>query len=258
MPRLRLFHWRAAEAAPLITALKAAGYQVDYDQDFASFRKARQSPPEAFVIDLTRMPSYGREVAVALRGSPATRGIPLVFAGGDPEKVAAVKRLIPDAAYTSHARLPATLRRAKPPADPVVPTRMMDRWAGRSIAQKLGITRDARVAVIDPPADYARAIGDLPEGASYEEGSSEESPPPDCKIALWFVRDIAALQAALPNMRRTAGRSRVWILWRKGSINGLNGQVIRESANSVGLVDYKICSVNQTWSGMVFTVKKAR
>jgi hypothetical protein len=38
----------------------------------------------------------------------------------------------------------------------------------------------------------------------------------------------------------------------------LNGQVIRESANSVGLVDYKICSVNQTWSGMVFTVKKAR
>ena len=253
MPRVRLYHWKAAEAGPLIAALKGAGYSVDYEETHTPtmFREVRESPPDAFVVDLTRSPSHGRELVVALRGSKKTRHVPVVFVDGDPEKVEVVRRVIPDAVYTSRAKVAAALSRARPLANPFVPTQMMDRFAGRSTAQKMGIGKDARVAVIDPPPGYAQAIGALPEGACFEEDDGE-----DCKITLWFVHDFASFQAALPKMRRVAAKSRLWILWRKGKQDGLEGNAIRRGAIDVGLVDYKICSVNQTWTGMVFAVKK--
>jgi hypothetical protein len=254
MPRVRLFHWKAAEAAGLIATLKAAGYTVEYEEALTrdTFREARESPPDAFVVDLTLRPSHGREVAVALRGSKKSRHVPIVFVDGEPQKVEGVRRLIPDAVYTSRARLAGALGRAKPLANPFVPTQMMDRYAGRTTAQKMGIGKDARVAVVDPPSGYAKAIGALPEGAVFEEDDCE-----DCKVTIWFVHDFAGFQAALPRMRRVASLSRLWILWRKGKQDGLDGNVIRQGGIEVGLVDYKICSVNQTWSGMVFAVKKS-
>jgi hypothetical protein len=257
MSRLRLFHWKAEEAAPLIAALKAAGHSVEYQEKLASYREARESPPDAFVIDLSRLPSHGREVAIFLRGSKATRHVPTVFVGGAVEKVEGVRRVLPDASYTSPGRLIATLRHVKPLADPVRPAQMMDRYAGRTPAQKLGIGKGARVAVVDPPSDYAQAIGKLPEGAWLEE-----EPTDDCKVTLWFARDPAGFQAALPEMRKAAARTRLWILWPKrkpkGKQDGLDGNIVRQGAADVGLVDYKICSVNETWSAMVFTVKKVR
>jgi hypothetical protein len=252
MARLRIFHWKAEEAAPLISTLKAAGHTVEYQEQVASYREARKSPPDAFVIDLSRLPSHGREVAIFLRSSKATRHVPTVFVGGEPEKVEGVRRLLPDASYTSPGRLVAALRRVKPLADPIRPAQMMDRYAGRTTAQKLGIGKDTRVAVVDPPANYANAIGKLPEGAWFEEESAE-----DCKVTLWFAHDPAGFQAALPEMRKVAAKSRLWILWRKAKKDGLDGNVVRQGCIDVGLVDYKICSVNETWSAMVFAVKKA-
>ena len=255
MARLRLFHWRAEEAKPLLTLLQAAGYSVDYKEPVSSYREVRSSPPDAIVIDLSRLPSHGREVAVFLRGSKATRHVPIVFVGGEPEKIEGVRRVLPDAVYTPVSRLRSALRSAiaNPPADPLKPAQMMDRWGTRTTAQKLGIAANSRVFVVDPPSGYARAIGDLPEGASFEEES-----PTDCAVSLWFVHGIAEFQAALPRMRTLAARSRLWILWRKSRQDGLNGNVVRSGAIDVGLVDYKICSIDETWSAMVFAIKKAR
>ncbi len=255
MARLRLFHWRAEEAKPLLTLLQAAGYSVDYKEPVSSYREVRSSPPDAIVIDLSRLPSHGREVAVFLRGSKATRHVPIVFVGGEPEKIEGVRRVLPDAVYTPVSRLRSALRSAiaNPPADPLKPAQMMDRWGTRTTAQKLGIAANSRVFVVDPPSGYARAIGDLPEGASFEEES-----PTDCAVSLWFVHGIAEFQAALPRMRTLAARSRLWILWRKSRRDGLNGNVVRSGAINVGLVDYKICSIDETWSAMVFAIKKAR
>jgi hypothetical protein len=56
-------------------------------------------------------------------------------------------------------------------------------------------------------------------------------------------------------MRKLAGRTKLWILWRKGS--GVTQPFLRESAAAVGLVDYKICSVDGTWSAMLFARRKA-
>lgn len=257
MPRVRLVHWKADEAVALRDALRAAGYAVDYDEKLSSagFSAIRQSLPDAFVISLSRLPSHGREVAIFFRGRKATRHVPIVFVDGEPEKVEAIRKLIPDAVCAPSTRLRSALREvlananANRPASPVVPAQMMERYAARTAAQKLGIRPGSRVALIDPPRNYAAAIGELPAGAMLEE-----MPATVCPVTLWFAGDAAACAAALPGMRQLAARSRLWILWRKGA--GVTQQFLRECAAAVGLVDYKICWVNDTWSAMLFARKK--
>ena len=257
MPRVRLCHWRESEAAPLIDTLRQAGYAVDYPGDKANgnFRTLRENPPWAVVIDLTRLPSHGRYVAAEMRSAKSLRHIPIVFVDGDPEKVERIRKEMPDATYTSRARLAAALKRVKPLADPIAPPRMMNR-TDRTAAEKLGIRAGARVELVDPPVDYPRVLGRLPQNVSLEEDPDE--PPP---LTLWFVRDPDVYLAGLSRIRRRPVLTRLWIIYPKqqgrGSpTSGLTQSFIRESAIAVGLVDYKICSVNETWTGLLFTRKK--
>ena len=255
MARVRLIHWKAAEAAPLLAALRKAGYEVEYEEnpDYHLSQAIKAAPPAAVVIDLSRLPSHGREIAIYLRGSKAARQVPIVFVNGMAEKVEAVRQKLPDAVYTTSGRLVTNLRRAirNAPAAPVVPAQMMDRYAARTAAQKLGIREGAKVALLDPPGDYARVLGALPEKVALAEDRAER-----CDVTLWFVRDTADYQAALPSMRRRAAESKLWILWQKGSRGNITSHTIRESAIAVGLVDYKVCSVNETWSALAFARKK--
>jgi len=253
MRRVRLIHWKAKEAASLIKELKAAGHSVDYSEDLGTYWRGRRDLPDVFVIDLTRLPTHGREVAVALRGYKPSRHVPIIFVDGDVAKVDGVKRIIPDAIYTSREKLPKAIDRAKPPSAPLVPSQMMDRYAGRTAAQKLGIGKEMAVAVVDPPVDYPKVVGALPEGAWFDEDGGA-----GCKVTLWFLHNYGAFEASLPGMRQVAQRSRLWILWRKGKLDGIDGNMVREGANQVGLVDYKVCSVNENWTGLVFALKKAQ
>jgi hypothetical protein len=257
MPRVRLFHWKAKEAGPLVAKLHAAGYEVMHNAETQSpsVREIKESGAVAVVIDLSRMPSHGKYVGAWLRGSKSTRHIPLVFVGGEAEKVAAIKKQMPDAVYASVTGVGAALKKAirNPLADPVVPRQMMETAPGRTAAQKMGIREGNVVGLIDPPVDYLKVIGDLPEGVVMEEDSQQA-----CPITIWFVHDVGEYEAALPSRRVLAARSRLWIVWQKGRRDGLNGNFVRERALAMGLVDYKICSLDGVWSGMVFTVKKAR
>jgi CheY-like chemotaxis protein len=81
--RVRVVHWKAAEAGAMCRALRAAGHTVDYDEklDSGGLRCFRQSPPDVIVIDLSRLPSHGREVATALRAMKDTRHIPIIAVG---------------------------------------------------------------------------------------------------------------------------------------------------------------------------------
>src|SRR5258708_4605417 len=83
---------------------------------------------------------------------------------------------------------------------------MTNGYESRTVAEKLGIAKDKRVALIDPPAGYAKNIGKLPPGASLEEEPDQVLP-----ITLWFVRDIEPYLASLPRMRSITPPARQWI-----------------------------------------------
>lgn len=253
MPRVRLLHWRQSEAAAHLDTLRAAGYEVEYEEQFRLdlMKLWRESPPDAFLIDLSRLPSHGREIAIAIRQSPATRGVPIVFCDGADEKIDRIRRNLPDADYCTLSKLVPSLRKAiaNRPANPVKPIQMMDRYASRSAAQKLGIRESSTVAVIDPPRDFMKVLGELPHGAEFaEEGDGNAS------VTLCFVHDPDLLKSVLSRVRILANTSKLWILWRKGGSakGGVTERLVREQAIDLGLVDYKICSVNEIWSALLF------
>lgn len=252
MPRLRVIHWREAEASALIETCREAGFRVQYDAGggTAVIRAIRANLPDLFVIDLSRLPSHGREVALWLRRTKSTRSIPLVFVGGELSKVAAIRALLPDAWYCEPRNVASTLRRALRAAatarEPVAPAPVPEKAA----VQKLGIAAGAAVAVIQPPRDFPDLLGEIPGDVEFTE-----SPAP---LTLWFLHDPESLMEGLQEMRRLTVRTKLWLLWRKGgTAEGLTQNRVREIAREAGLVDYKICSVNQSWSAMLFARKKA-
>lgn len=254
MPRVRVVHWKSGEAGPLLEACSRSGFDVDYvDGDGGELARAiRARVPDVVVIDLSRRPSHGQAVAVWLRGIKTTRHIPIVFSGGEPEKVARIREILPDAHYCGLIRqIPAMVKRAAKAGrtmNPVVPAGMMQRGNTKSASQKLGIQASATVAVVEPPRDFPELLGEIPDTVEFES-----RPAP---ITLWFVHRMEDLLVSLRQMRAVAGRTKLWILWRKGSGNGLTQNFLRTSAREAGLVDYKICSVDQRWSAMLFTRKK--
>ena len=203
----------------------------------------------AVVIDLSRLPSHGRAVAAWLRGSKSTRQIPIVFVGGDASKVDALKKEIPDAVFTTLPHAVLAVRKAvESPRNlnPVTPAQMMA--STRSTAQKLGIAAGTRVRLIDPPSNYENVLGELPEGVQFHEDGA-------CPVTLWFVRERGEFAAGLARRRGLAVGSKFWIVWKKGQAN-FNGNAVRQTALAMGLVDYKICSLDAVWSGILFAVKK--
>jgi CheY-like chemotaxis protein len=142
-PRVRLVHWKEEELPERVARLEAAGYLVDAEVPGTSIgvRALREDPPDAFAIDLGRLPSHGREVARALRESKALRRIPIVFVAGAPAKAAAAREEFPDAAFAEWDGIAAVLAAAiaAPPADPVVPRSDSGPASGRPLARKLGI-----------------------------------------------------------------------------------------------------------------------
>lgn len=257
MSRVRLLHWNAKEAVTYIELLRAAAHNVEYDPEFrpSLMRLWRELPPDAFVIDLSRLPSQGREIAVALRQSPVLRHVPIVFCEGAEEKVSRIQAELPDAVYCREGALRAALKRAiaNPPREPAKPTAMMDRYASKTAAKKLGIKESSTVALIDPPPDYARVLGKMPAHVQLLEDSTS------APVTLCFVREVHSLRRTISELRALAATTKLWILWpKKASRAGgtLTESLVREHAIQIGLVDYKICSVNEVWSAMLFALRK--
>ncbi|MBM3120579.1 MAG: hypothetical protein FJZ97_00155 [Chloroflexi bacterium] len=217
----------------------------------ALLRELSASPPAAVVIDMARAPSQGRDLGILLRRRNGTRFIPLVFVGGEPEKVARLRALLPDATYTGWKRIGPALHGAiaHPATRPVVPDSAFAAYTGQPLAKRLGIKPRMRVALVGAPAGLPKTLSPLPNRVQL---SAELDLPPD--LVLWFVRQPADLQRGLPRISRGIREAHVWIAWPKGGSTArgeLTQQVVRLQGLAAGLVDHKICSIDATWSALL-------
>ncbi len=256
--RVRLVHWNAAEAWPRIEQLSAAGYEVDYDPDTeAIVQSVKTAAPSAVVIDLSRLPSHGTEVALFFRQRKSMRQVPLVFVDGDPGKVAKVEKVLPDAVFTGWNRIRGALARAiaHPPPVPVVPDSILAGYSGTALPKKLGIGEGYSVVLVDAPAGFERTLGPLPPGVSICRKNCGTR-----DLTLWFVKDLAGLERGVTWMTAAVGAGGLWIVWPKktGKLAADLGEPdVRRVGLSAGLVDYKVCAIDETWSGLKFTRRKA-
>jgi len=256
--RLVLVHWHPAEAAERAEVLRIAGYRTTVfgSGGAAGLREFRVNPPDGFVIDLTRLPSHGRAVATALRQQKGTRHVPLVFAGGEPAKVEATRKLLPDAVYAEWRNIRGALQKAlaSQPETPVVPDTMAG-YSGRPLPKKLGIKPGIAVALLGAPDGFAARLNPLPKGARLQSNAGGMP-----QLAVLFARSQHDLQRRFPAAAKAlADKGSIWIAWPKKTsalAADLTQAGVRAFGLAAGFVDYKVAALDETWSGLLFTRRR--
>ncbi len=255
---VRFISWNAAQIQERSAHLRSLGFAIDASPISAdALREMRQNPPTAFVIDLSRQPSGGRDIAVNLRRFKTTRLVPLLFIEGEPDKTERIRALLPDAHFTSWALIAPAIRTAlaHPPSNPTIPSSGMAAYAGVSLAKKLGLEREVVITLVDAPPGFAKKLEPLPAGTRVMENARDP-----VGLTLWFVRSERELRDQIRRMVPLARGGSLWIAWQKkasADAGGLTQALVRTIAISAGLVDFKICSLDDTWSGLRFSLAKS-
>lgn len=128
-------------------------------------------------------------------------------------------------------------------------------YSGTPLVRKLGIGEGARVALLGAPAGFGADLEPLPAGARVLTRAG-----PDLDVALLFVTERAVLARRFPQVAglvKPAGG--LWVVWPKrasGVPTDLTEDVLREVGLPYGLVDNKVCAVDDTWSGLRFVWRK--
>ncbi len=253
-----LVHWNEAECRQRSRLLEELGYRVECRLAAGPqlLRDLRAAQPAAVIIDLSRLPSQGRDLGISIRHQKASRFIPLVFVGGEQDKVAALRSLLPDAAYARWEQMDTALEAAlrQPPKDPVVPESVFAAYAGRPLADRLGIRPGMVLGLAGAPAEFVSLIGKPAKEITIQTIVDEE-----CDLIVWFPRSQSELQRDIQKMASLIQKNSLWIGWPKQAARmqtDLTQVVVRQAGLAAGLVDYKICSIDETWSGLKFTRRK--
>jgi hypothetical protein len=112
------------------------------------------------------------------------------------------------------------------------------------------------VALVGAPKDFEKTLGVLPGDVTLRRSSRARR-----DLTLWFVKNRKDLQRRLEQMALQFEDGGLWIIWPKktsGLSTDLNQNVVREMGLATGWVDYKICAVDETWSGLKFTRRKSK
>jgi hypothetical protein len=108
------------------------------------------------------------------------------------------------------------------------------------------------IALFHAPDDFTSTLGELPEGATLRTGGRGPK-----GLVMWFVSREADLLHGIGRMARVAGKGPMWIAWPKKTARaadspGPTERSVREAGLGAGLVDYKVCAIDATWSGLLF------
>jgi len=132
----------------------------------------------------------------------------------------------------------------------------MSGYSGTPLAKKLGIRPGARLFLHRAPDNYPQLLAPLPAGVQTVTRI-------DCDTDLIHLftdrrSDLGkALQRARRSMRPDAT---IWVSWPKkasGVPTDITEDVVRELALPMGLVDIKVCAVDETWSGLKLMLRKS-
>ena len=129
-------------------------------------------------------------------------------------------------------------------------------YSGTPLPQKLGIKPGAVVRLREPPPDFSASLRPLPEGVVL---AADAAPPVDVIIAFFTEGD--RLDVDFPVLRAAlAVNGRLWIAWPKRASRrptDLDENVVRNCGLDAGLVDVKVCAIDEIWSGLCFMYRKA-
>ena len=127
-------------------------------------------------------------------------------------------------------------------------------YSGTPLPQKLRIAEGGVVALCNAPKDFLPKLTPLPAKVRLQKKAAGAT------VILAFHKSAAKLGRELPRLAREikAGRT-LWLIWPKqtsGVATDLKESVVRQLGLATGLVDIKVCAVDETWSGLAFAARR--
>ena len=122
-------------------------------------------------------------------------------------------------------------------------------YSPRPLVDKLGIKPNTRIAIMGAPRGYRATLGALPEGVALSTTLRGTLP-----FIHFFTKQRAALESRFPMLKRALTTDgALWVSWPKqssGVATDLTENDVRDVALTNGLVDVKVCAVDEVWSGL--------
>ena len=127
----------------------------------------------------------------------------------------------------------------------------MPAYSPTSLAQKLGFKDGTRYLLVGAPAGFPKELPTLPPSATAMAPRAIE-----VDLIVFFAANLKVLGSHLPALiKKLPAAGVLWIAWPKmasGVVTDLRENLVRDTLLPTGLVDIKVCSVNDTYSGLKF------
>ncbi len=127
-------------------------------------------------------------------------------------------------------------------------------YSGTPLAKKLGIKEGTKLCARDAPANYKKLLALLPEGVTILTKSGKS-----LDLIHFFTKSREELAATLPGLMKSIKKDgAIWISWPKQAskvTTDITEATIRDLALPLGLVDVKVCAVDETWSGLKLVIR---
>jgi hypothetical protein len=128
-------------------------------------------------------------------------------------------------------------------------------YSGTPLAKKLGFKAGFRVGMVNPPKGFQKELGSLPDGVRV----SVARLPKPLDLILFFAGSQRELQRDFLKLSRKLEKNgMLWIAWPKkasGVATDLSDNSVRQIGLEAGLVDVKVCAINDIWSGLKFVYR---
>lgn len=122
-------------------------------------------------------------------------------------------------------------------------------YSGTPLVEKLGIKPGARLKFVSEPKGFDALLGELPKGSRFVASGTLD-------FAILFAKARSDLVKGFPRLRdRLEPNGMLWVAWPKktsGVETDLTEGVVRAFGLESGLVDVKVCAIDDTWSGLKF------
>ena len=129
-------------------------------------------------------------------------------------------------------------------------------YSGTPLAKKLGIKDGFYVLTVNAPDDYADLLAPIPEGVTIQDAEARAS---EIDLSHIFTNSRDELFGKLAEYVRLIKQDgSIWVSWYKKAAKlstEITEDTVRELALPLGLVDVKVCAVDEVWSGLKLVIR---
>jgi hypothetical protein len=127
-------------------------------------------------------------------------------------------------------------------------------YSGTPLLKKLGVKTGYRVALVNAPRNFKEELGALPATAKFASATADS-----LDLILAFVSSERELKLKFGSLAAKLQKDgMIWVAWPKkssGVVTDLSFNNVQRIGLDAGLVDVKICAVNEIWSGLKFVYR---